>query len=240
MHYSIVQQGDQLLAQQRSEGDTPDTALMATDQQRSVLQTVNSNHPPQPIAYSPYGHHPAESWLLSLLGFNGERTDPVSGHYLLGNGYRAFNPVLMRFNSPDSLSPFEKGGFNAYAYCGQNPINRKDPTGQTWFSVFIGAVRDFAPSGMGSATTTKVIKSLTKIHKETPTLTALARNDIERADQLFEGAIKIKQLTIEKMNKRVPTLLANAEDAIDLEIVQMLLSEIRKKMSKADNITKVY
>ncbi|EGH35731.1 hypothetical protein PSYJA_44541, partial [Pseudomonas syringae pv. japonica str. M301072] len=38
----------------------------------------------------------------------------MTGHYLLGNGYRAFNPVLMRFNSPDSLSPFGEGGVNAY------------------------------------------------------------------------------------------------------------------------------
>ena len=110
MRHSIVQHGDQLLAQQRSEGDAPGTTLLATDQQRSVLHTLKSNQPPQPIVYSPYGHRPAESGLLSLLGFNGERPDPVTGHYLLGNGYRAFNPVLMRFNSPDSLSPFGKGG----------------------------------------------------------------------------------------------------------------------------------
>lgn len=67
--------------------------------------------------------------LTSLLGFNGERSDPMTGHYLLGNGYRAFNPVLMRFNSPDSLSPFGKGGLNGYAYCVGDPVNYSDPTG---------------------------------------------------------------------------------------------------------------
>ncbi|MFJ2689800.1 RHS repeat-associated core domain-containing protein [Pseudomonas sp. NPDC087336] len=105
--------------------------LLATDQQRSVLQMVNANHPPQPIVYSPYGHRPVESGLLSLLGFNGERPDPVTGCYLLGNGYRALNPVLMRFNSPDSLSPFGKGGLNTYAYCAGDPINWTDPTGHS-------------------------------------------------------------------------------------------------------------
>ncbi|EJN20391.1 hypothetical protein PMI35_05447, partial [Pseudomonas sp. GM78] len=44
MRYSIVQQDDQLLAQQRREGDAPETTLLATDQQRSVLQTVKANH----------------------------------------------------------------------------------------------------------------------------------------------------------------------------------------------------
>jgi RHS repeat-associated protein len=124
-----VQHDDLLLAQLRRQDDAIDTTLLATDQQRSVLQTLEASQQRQPIAYSPYGHRPAESRLTSLLGFNGERRDPVTGHYLLGNGYRAFNPVLMRFNSPDSLSPFEQGGLNSYAYCAGDPINRHDPTG---------------------------------------------------------------------------------------------------------------
>ncbi|VVO41798.1 hypothetical protein PS723_05927 [Pseudomonas fluorescens] len=130
--YSIFQHDDQLLAQQQSGGDAVKTTLLATDQQRSVLHAFNAS-PPQPIAYSPYGHRPADNGLLSLLGFNGERRDPVTGHYLLGNGYRAFNPVLMRFNSPDSWSPFGDGGLNSYAYCFGDPVNRSDPNGHTPF-----------------------------------------------------------------------------------------------------------
>ncbi|MFW0759159.1 RHS repeat-associated core domain-containing protein [Pseudomonas sp. H11T01] len=128
LQYSIVQHGDQLLAQQQRQGDALDATLLATDQQRSVLHTVNANTP-KAIAYSPYGHRTAESGLTSLLGFNGERPDSVTGHYLLGNGYRAFNPVLMRFNSPDNLSPFGEGGVNSYAYCLGDPVNREDTTG---------------------------------------------------------------------------------------------------------------
>jgi RHS repeat-associated protein len=77
--------------------------------------------------------------LLSLLGFNGERPDPVTGHYLLGNGYRAFNPVLLRFNSPDSWSPFGEGGLNSYAYCLGDPINRYDPDGHTTMTMAMRA-----------------------------------------------------------------------------------------------------
>jgi RHS repeat-associated protein len=128
--HSIFQQDEHILAQQQSVGDALDTTLLATDQQRSVLQTLKANRPHPPIAYSAYGHRSIENGLLSLLGFNGERPDPLTGHYLLGNGYRAFNPVLMRFNSPDSFSPFGKGGLNAYAYCLGDPVNGSDRSGR--------------------------------------------------------------------------------------------------------------
>jgi RHS repeat-associated protein len=129
--YSIAQHEDLLLAQQKSQGDARETSLLATDLQRSVLNSLKTNNQRQPIAYSPYGHRTAESGLTSLLGFNGERQDPVTGHYILGNGYRAFNPVLMRFISPDSVSPFGEGGLNPYAYCKGDPINHTDNTGHT-------------------------------------------------------------------------------------------------------------
>ncbi|WP_434573884.1 RHS repeat-associated core domain-containing protein [Pseudomonas sp. Z3-6] len=136
---SIFQQDDQLLAQQQRQDSAVETTLLATDQQRSVLHALDATRP-HPLAYTPYGHRPAESGLLSLLGFNGERPDPVTGHYLLGNGYRAFNPVLMRFNSPDSLSPFGGGGLNAYAYCVGDPINWSDPTGNVSFPGLLKAI----------------------------------------------------------------------------------------------------
>ncbi|WP_447801985.1 RHS repeat-associated core domain-containing protein [Pseudomonas serbica] len=129
--HSIVQHGDLVLAQVQCDGNTLSTTLLANDQQRSVLQSLRSNHQPQSSAYSPYGHSTSVSRLLSLLRFNGERADRLTGHYLLGNGYRAFNPVLMRFNSPDSFSPFGSGGLNSYAYVQGDPINRRDPTGHT-------------------------------------------------------------------------------------------------------------
>jgi RHS repeat-associated protein len=130
---SIFKQDDQLLAQRYRQGDVVQTSLLATNQTCSILQLLNSQRPSS-FAYSPYGYRPTRCGLLSLLGFNGERADSITGYYLLGNGYRAFNPVLMRFNSPDSLSPFGKGGLNSYSYCLGDPINRTDETGH--FSLF--------------------------------------------------------------------------------------------------------
>ncbi|TOL43710.1 hypothetical protein CGH97_25140, partial [Vibrio parahaemolyticus] len=74
----------------------------------------------------PYGE---DKTTEHFLGLNGERIDPITGVYHLGNGYRAYNPCLMRFHCPDSLSPFGKGGINPYAYCAGDPINRIDPSG---------------------------------------------------------------------------------------------------------------
>ncbi|VVN68254.1 RHS repeat-associated core domain-containing protein [Pseudomonas fluorescens] len=150
MKYSIIQLSDLLLAQQHVEGEALDTTLLATDQQRSVLQTLKSNPPDQAISYSPYGHRPADNGLLSLLGFNGERPDQVTGHYLLGNGYRAFNPVLMRFNSPDSFSPFGNGGVNSYAYCLGDPINLHDPSGNFALPKALSNVFNKLLSAMGA------------------------------------------------------------------------------------------
>lgn len=64
-----------------------------------------------------------------LSGFNGELLDPITGNYQLGQGYRFYNPILMRFQSPDSMSPFGEAGLNVYAYCHGDPVNFNDPTG---------------------------------------------------------------------------------------------------------------
>lgn len=75
------------------------------------------------------------------LGFNGERRDPVTGCYHLGNGYRMYSPSLMRFQAVDTCSPFGKGGINAYAYCLGDPINQSDPSGHfALLSLLIGAI----------------------------------------------------------------------------------------------------
>jgi len=149
--HSIFQHDDLLLAQQQHQDAAFDTTLLATDLQRSVLHTLKHNNLRQPIAHSPYGHRPAESGLSSLLGFNGERPDPLTGHYLLGNGYRAFNPVLMRFNSPDSWSPFGGGGLNSYAYCLGDPINDSDPNGHITFKTLALTISAFTKKIMPQA-----------------------------------------------------------------------------------------
>lgn len=127
-NHTVVQYEDQLLAQQSCKDGVCTSTVLTVDQQRTVLYRAGQYQSQRPLVYTPYGHpsqHPG--WL----GFNGERPDPMTLHYLLGNGRRGFNPVLMRFNSLDRMSPFGSGGLNSYSYCLQDPINYQDPSGDS-------------------------------------------------------------------------------------------------------------
>jgi RHS repeat-associated protein len=103
--------------------------LLTSDVQQSVLGELDQRRP-NPFVYSPHGLQSGVSQAATHLGFNGQLKEQSTGWYHLGNGYRVYNPLLMRFHSPDRLSPFGKGGVNAYAYCQGDPVNYSDPTGQ--------------------------------------------------------------------------------------------------------------
>nr|WP_241493793.1 RHS repeat-associated core domain-containing protein [Enterobacter cancerogenus] len=118
--------------------DDSRVTLTASDRNDSLLWSRDSSQKEGNLhAWSPYGSgNPTDL----LPGFDGERADPVSGTYHLGNGYRAYNPVLMRFNCPDNLSPFGAGGINPYAYCAGDPINQTDPSGHISWQGILGIV----------------------------------------------------------------------------------------------------
>lgn len=124
--------GSQPLGQQ-TQGEPDKTLLLLSDGKNSVLAESDGKDTLRKAIYNAYGERTPQGdpgqEMQCLLGFNGEVRDERSGWYLLGRGYRAYNPHLMRFHSPDSLSPFGAGGINSYAYCAGDPINFSDPTG---------------------------------------------------------------------------------------------------------------
>ena len=79
-------------------------------------------------AYMPFGRGNRPE--MTALGFTGQLRERGLEIYLLGNGHRAYNSVLMRFMSADQLSPMGRGGVNSYAYCKGDPINFIDPSGR--------------------------------------------------------------------------------------------------------------
>ncbi|WP_122501424.1 RHS repeat-associated core domain-containing protein [Pseudomonas viridiflava] len=174
---SFVHHDRRPLAQQTLVGTSVDTLLTAADQQHSVLSALSAAQQ-QAIAYSPHGHRAP---LNHLPGFNGEQPDPVTGHYLLGNGYRAYNPVLMRFNRPDKLSPFGKGGLNAYAYCAGDPVNRNDPSGHELIDTLISAfyiAAGVATAGIGLAIARPSFKAVFKGVKVKPATADVGRHSL--------------------------------------------------------------
>ena len=117
------------------------TVLLASDNSQSIIAEI-ADGKTNALAYSIYGEQSAQRKIVTRLGFNGQLREPKIGWYLLGHGYRAYNPRLMRFHSPDSWSPFGRGGLNAYMYCVGDPVNRVDPTGHSWLRLFAGLLDD--------------------------------------------------------------------------------------------------
>jgi len=143
--HSLFQNSGLALAQSRHENGIREIAIFASDSACSVLQIIGSGMH-KPFNYTVYGHLPENYSSLAVPGFNGKRADSITGHYLLGNGYRAFNPALMRFNSPDNYSPFGEGGTNSYSYCKGDPVNFDDPTGH-----FLNSLRKSVVSSFGNS-----------------------------------------------------------------------------------------
>ncbi len=127
--------------------------MLARDDKNSVLCEV-SRDKHEDIAYSPYGYSTGGE---GALGYNGERRETPGGRYLLGNGYRAFSPFLMRFHIPDNRSPFGDGGLNAYMYVMGDPVGYADETGHVptklglLLSVLMNNGEDLAKGGRGLA-----------------------------------------------------------------------------------------
>lgn len=121
--------------------------LLATDSSHSIIGEVADGQA-NAIAYSAYGEQSAKQEVATRMGFNGQLREANIGWYLLGNGYRAYNPRLMRFHSPDSWSPFGGGGLNAYMYCIGDPVNRSDPTGHWGTLAFLSSTQGLGIVGL--------------------------------------------------------------------------------------------
>ncbi|KAM0550287.1 hypothetical protein ACHAPJ_008957 [Fusarium lateritium] len=125
----------------QEDGQKSQIQFWAPDSNQSVLATVKGGGGKvQHHEYTPYGFSGGSS---PSIGFNGQWRDPITGWYHLGNGYRVYSPVLMRFHTPDSWSPFISREINPYTYCRGDPINNSDPSGH------MTVTREWAVFGVG-------------------------------------------------------------------------------------------
>ncbi|SCZ47027.1 RHS repeat-associated core domain-containing protein [Pseudomonas sp. NFACC48-1] len=184
--------------------------LLAGDDKNSVLVEM-SQDAIKAIAYSAYGHRMDDPTMSSPLGYNGERRETQTGWYMLGNGYRVFNPLLMRFHSPDSLSPFGKGGLNAYTYCVGDPINSVDPTGHISWGSFL---RKFRPT-----TASPIAKSIPRSFTTNPYENTKAASLKTIRPQHVESFKKIQQLRAEDAiatKKEIDRLMSNGASSVKM------------------------
>lgn len=132
---TIVRVAKQPLAECRSSDSF--VGLLAVDRAGSVIQHMQRSDG-ENCAYSVYGYAPQPLTHLAL-GFNGEQLEQSTDRYWLGQGYRKYDSRLMRFLSPDRISPFGAGGLNAYGYCTGDPVNYSDPSGRMrdWVSFLL-------------------------------------------------------------------------------------------------------
>ena len=155
-YYSSADQA-QLMAESDSDGNqlsylfaenkmgsinnTDQASLYITDQAGSVIALASNSGITHQYLYSPYGimtdMDQSTTKAKNAQGFDGQRTDSATGYQFLGNGYRAYNPILHRFMQMDDIhySPFGKGGINGYVFADNNPIINFDPSGHNAWSI---------------------------------------------------------------------------------------------------------
>lgn len=80
--------------------------------------------------YGAFGYTVARTVCVVRTGYAGEVREIDLPWYYLGE--RLYIPWLRCFISPDKASPFDEGGFNRFAYCAGDPLNRVDPSGRGW------------------------------------------------------------------------------------------------------------
>jgi RHS repeat-associated protein len=107
------------------------------DHQGSITELYAEGATPESLHYDPFGSFSGGGPLAASVKarYTGREYDPETGLFY----YRAryYDPLSGRFLSPDPMG-FAAGATNLYAYAGNSPTNRVDPTGLFFEDLVLG------------------------------------------------------------------------------------------------------
>ena len=114
-------------------GSSTATYYYITNLQGDVMYLVDSNgNQVAAYTYDPYGKILSATGAMAEINplrYRGYYYDSETGFYYLQSRY--YDPNTCRFINADSYASTGQGlmGYNMFAYCGNNPVNRDDQTG---------------------------------------------------------------------------------------------------------------
>ena len=111
------------------------------------------------LSLSAYPNHIAH---VNPIRYRGYYYDNETGFYYLQSRY--YDPAICRFINADKVNELGANSdlisINLFAYCGNNPVSRKDSSGKFWITagiMAIGGLIGGAVSAVSSAVTQKVL-----------------------------------------------------------------------------------
>ena len=123
-------------------GSTTATYYYITNLQGDVMYLVDSNgNQVAAYTYDPYGKILSATGTMAEINplrYRGYYYDAETGFYYLQSRY--YDPNTCRFINADSYASTDQGliGYNMFAYCRNDPINRKDVNGNWSFWATLG------------------------------------------------------------------------------------------------------
>ena len=130
--------------------------LLSDELGSSTIVLTSSGSTQAVQLFAPYGSiRYSQGTMPTTYNFTGQRLDSQTG--LLYYGFRYYDPVSGRFVRADTTQT-NAGGMDPYAYVGNNPEGRTDPTGHFWplCTMLIGAVIGAAVSVAATVVTSAI------------------------------------------------------------------------------------
>ena len=113
-----------------------------TNLQGDVIEISDgSNNVVGSYVYNAYGKIESMSGTMAAINplrYRGYYYDTETRFYYLNSRY--YDPEIGRFINADNQiqTGSDLNGMNMFTYCGNNPVNRVDPTGEAWWHWAIG------------------------------------------------------------------------------------------------------